>query len=260
MNIVFIGAGNLAVNLAHALNEQGFVIKQIFSRTEQSAQMLAESVDADYTTNTGEILAGEDLYFVALKDDVIEEVLPKVKINNGLLVHTAGSVPMEILASYSKNYGVFYPLQTFSKYRLVNFQNIPLCLEANSSGNLKVLQEIAGKLSDNVHNLSSEQRLQLHVAAVYACNFTNFMFVGAEHILSDKNISFHLLVPLIKETVEKIESESPAKAQTGPAVRNDKKTLDKHLKLLSGSWLFQNLYRFVSDSIIQYFKNNKRDT
>ena len=256
MDVVLLGAGNLATNLAFALNEKGYSLKQVYSRTEESAKTLARALDTDFTNEIDEIDPGADLYFVSLKDDVIKDVLSRITFQPPLIVHTAGSVSIRVFDSFFENYGVFYPLQTFSKNRRTDFRNIPLCLEANSDENLKTLEKIAKDLSNEVHILSSEQRLHLHVAAVFACNFTNFMFVGAEKILRKNDIPFHILLPLIQETVDKIYQNSPLESQTGPAVRKDKQTMDRHLKLLSDSGLFQNLYRFVSDEIINYYQNN----
>ena len=258
MEIVFIGAGNLATNLAFALKEKGYTIKQVYSRTEQSAKELADGLSAGFTNDIKNIETAADLYFVALKDDVIGEVVNQLTFQPKLIVHTAGSIPMSLLTDVFDNCGVLYPVQTFSKHRKVDLQKIPLCLEANSDENYEILKSLAMDLSDNIHSLTSEQRLYLHVGAVFACNFSNFMCVGAETILEKHDIPFHILKPLIKETFDKIEQDSPSNGQTGPALRNDRKTMEKHQKILSDSGLFQNLYRFVSDAIINFYKKNKR--
>lgn len=259
MDIVFLGAGNLATNLALSLKETGYNIKQVYSRTEQSAKSLAKLTDSFFTNNLKEVLSEADIFVIAVKDDVIGEVLSQLSIKKGLLVHTAGSVPAGILSEYSKDFGVFYPLQTFNKHKRVDFNNIPVCLEANSEKNLNKLDSIAGSLTQNIYHLDSEERLHIHIAAVFSCNFTNFMFVSAEKILKEKNIPFDILYPLIRETTEKINQANPASLQTGPAVRNDRKTIDKHLKLLKDDELFQNLYRFVSDTIRQYYNKETEE-
>jgi predicted short-subunit dehydrogenase-like oxidoreductase (DUF2520 family) len=257
-NIVLIGAGNLATNLAVALHDKGYRILQVFSRTEESAKMLAQKVNAQFTHRLEDVITDADLYVVALKDDVIPEVLDQLQLENSFVVHTAGSVPMELLSEYTNQFGVFYPLQTFSKKRLVDFSAIPICLEANSRENLDKLEAVARELSGEIHFLNSEQRLYLHVSAVFACNFTNFMFASAESVLNKNDIPFRILLPLIRETFDKAAKSSPSEVQTGPAVRKDKKTIDKHLKLLSDSDLLQNLYRFVSDAIITYYRNKQK--
>ncbi|MFP4019341.1 MAG: Rossmann-like and DUF2520 domain-containing protein [Bacteroidales bacterium] len=259
MEIVFLGAGNLATNLALNLKEAGYNIKQVYSRTIQSARDLADITNAAYTNNLSQVADEADLFIVAVKDDAIEEVLKDIKIKKGLLVHTAGSVPLDVLSKYHGDFGVFYPLQTFSKQKRVEFTNIPICLEANSGKNMALLDTIAGKLTNRVYHLSSEERLYIHIAAVFACNFTNFMFVSAERLLKEKNIPFSIIHQLIRETTEKAYQDSPASLQTGPAIRNDRKTIDKHLKLLADDELFQNLYRFVSNTIIQYYNKEREE-
>ncbi|MFP3859519.1 MAG: Rossmann-like and DUF2520 domain-containing protein [Bacteroidales bacterium] len=259
MEIVFLGAGNLATNLALNLKEAGYNIKQVYSRTIQSARDLADITNAAYTNNLSQVADEADLFIVAVKDDAIEEVLKDIKIKKGLLVHTAGSVPLDVLSKYHGDFGVFYPLQTFSKQKRVEFNNIPICLEANSGKNMALLDTIAGKLTNRVYHLSSEERLYIHIAAVFACNFTNFMFVSAERLLKEKNIPFSIIHQLIRETTEKAYQGSPASLQTGPAIRNDRKTIDKHLKLLADDELFQNLYRFVSNTIIQYYNKETEE-
>lgn len=253
MDIVFIGAGNLATNLAKSLHDHGYKIKQVYSRTLRSAKELANMTDASYTSDIQDLVSEADLFILSVTDDAIKEILEKLMVKQGLIVHTAGSVPMNIFESYFEDFGVFYPLQTFNKQKEVDFSNVPVCLEANSEQNLKILDSIARSLTQQVYYLDTEQRLHIHIAAVFACNFTNFMFVSAENILQKQGIPFHILNSLIQETTQKIYDDIPSALQTGPAVRNDKKTVDKHLKLLSDAELFKNLYSFVSDAIRKYY-------
>ncbi|MGM0531545.1 MAG: Rossmann-like and DUF2520 domain-containing protein [Bacteroidota bacterium] len=257
MRIVFIGAGNVATNLAMALRKSGHEIVQVYSRTEESAEELAHQVVAEPITQMNRIIADADIYFLAVNDEVIEEVLSQFPHNDVFLIHTAGSVSMNVLKDHATDFGVFYPLQTFTKDWLSDFTEIPLCIEANTDRNLNILGQIADELSNNVYNIDSMQRLYLHVAAVFACNFTNFMFASAENILKNHDISFNVLNPLIRETVDKALIHSPSRSQTGPAIRGDKETIDKHVDLLSHSGKLQNLYRFVSDSIMDFYNSNK---
>lgn len=252
-NVVIIGAGNLATQLALALHENGILIKQVFSRTSESAQTLAEKVNVPFTTSLSQLVSDADLYIIAVKDSAITEILENLNLNeNHLIVHTAGSVPMTILDGFSHNYGVFYPLQSFSKSRKVDFTTIPICIEANHPENLMKLQELARKLSSSVHQINSDKRKTLHLAAVFVNNFVNhFYAIGAE-IIHDKKLNFDLLKPLIRETAAKIETMQPLEAQTGPAKRNDTLVISDHLKMLQDQPEFQKIYSFVANSIFQF--------
>ena len=249
MKIVMLGAGNLATNLALALRKAGHEIVQVYSRTQASAEQLARQTVSEATTRLNRLVQDADLYVLSVKDDAMKPVLEAFPVQNGFLVHTAGSVDMEVLSDYSANYGVLYPLQTFSKERTVDFSHIPLCLEANNQQNLEFLEHLASGLSSDIRHISSVQRAHIHVAAVFACNFSNFMLANAEAVLSHQQVSFDILAPLIRETIEKALQGSPARAQTGPARRGDQQTMERHLNLLAHSPKLQNLYSFVSNAI-----------
>ena len=251
-SFVFFGAGNLATHLASALQNSGHSILQIYSRTKESAKTLAEKLNANYTTELNQIVNNADIYVLALRDNVIEEILNKYDFTGKFAVHTAGSVNINIFKNHTKNYGVFYPLQTFSKFREVNFNNIPVCIEANNNINEKILLQIARQISNDVQLINSEQRKHLHISAIFACNFVNNMYVISDEILRKNNISFDILKPLIIETAEKVLKNKPIDVQTGPAVRNDQNLIKKHLNLLSYSPLFQKIYNFVSESIKEF--------
>ncbi len=250
--IVIIGAGNVATNLAFAFKKYTVEI-HIHSRTEKSAKLLAEKLNCPYSFEINNIPSNADLYIISVTDNAVfnlaENTLLKKKIENNLIVHTAGSVPADILKTLSGNYGVFYPLQTFSKNKILDFKNIPVCIEANSGFNYNFILKTASAISENVKNINSEQRKYIHIAAVFANNFTNRMAGIAEEILKENNIDFDILLPLLQETFEKLKKESPGKIQTGPAVRNDEKILKKHLELLKNKPDLQKIYKFVSDNI-----------
>jgi predicted short-subunit dehydrogenase-like oxidoreductase (DUF2520 family) len=253
MKIVFLGAGNLATNLAHSLYNHGHDISQVFSRTMQSASELAEKLQAQPIDNVQSIDKNADLYILALKDDVIARIVANLPESNGVFVHTAGSIPVNVFKGKVKNYGVFYPLQTFNKHRLLKFTEIPVFVEANSEKNVEFLEDLAHQISSEVYRADSNDRLAIHIAAVFACNFTNFMFAGADELLSKHNLPFHTLIPLINETITKIKNNKPKSVQTGPAVRRDYQTIRTHHNLLSDSGLWQKLYRFVTDMMIEYY-------
>ncbi len=249
--IVFIGAGNLATNLAEAFHDQHIKIAQIYSRTEDSAKTLAKAVEADYTTELEKVINDADIYIVALKDDTLVELMPQIIAGkeNALMAHTSGSLPLNIWPESVKRKGVFYPLQTFSKQRKVDFQNIPTFIESNNSADNKLLKELASSVTNNVSELSSEKRRQIHLAAVFACNFTNHMYALAEKLLQQYGMPFNYMLPLIEETERKAQVLSPKEAQTGPAVRYDEKIINKHLELLSNEPEMQEIYKLISKSI-----------
>ena len=250
-NVVLIGAGNLATQLGLALYDSEINIVQVYSRTTESARTLAGKINAAFTTDLSAIKEHCDLYILALKDDVVSEVAAQVNFGNSLVVHTAGSLPMEILSVYTENYGVFYPFQTFSKNKKVDFSNVPVCLEANTPENFKNLEGIARKVSYKITQLNSEQRLVLHVAAVFSCNFVNHLYTLSENLLKEHNMGFELLYPLIQETTEKAMKLNLVEAQTGPSVRNDQEVIQKHIKLLSDRPELQKIYQLITESIYQ---------
>lgn len=251
-NIVMIGSGNLATQLALALIEKGIHVKQVYSRSLESARILAEKVNAGFTNDLLQLDTEADLYVIAVKDPAIQEVLENIRLReNQMIVHTAGSVPMNILEGFTSNYGVFYPLQTFSKSRKVDFSDIPICIEANHPSNLMKLEELGKRLSETVSQINSDERKTLHLAAVFTNNFVNhFYSIGAD-ILHDKKLDFELLKPLIRETAAKIETLHPVEAQTGPAKRNDQTIIGQHLKMLQDKPEYQKIYSFVTESIFQ---------
>jgi predicted short-subunit dehydrogenase-like oxidoreductase (DUF2520 family) len=249
--VTIIGAGNLATQLALVLHENGIRILQVYSRTFESATTLAKQVKAQSITDLQDLDRDTDLFIFAVSDKAIQTVLDQMPVGCIPMVHTAGSVPMNIFDNYADEYGVFYPLQTFSKDRKVNFENVPICIESNNHFLEEELIELANRISKNVHLISSVQRKQLHLAAVFTCNFTNYMYSVGEKLLEDKEMDFSLLQPLIQETAAKIQEMSPVKAQTGPAVRFDQEVMNAHEHLLKEQADFQKLYRFVSECIFK---------
>lgn len=252
--IVFIGAGNLATNLAKALYYKGFRIVQVYSRTEESARELAMKVEADYTTDLNEISKNAKLYIVSLKDAAFAELLPQITAEkqNSLLVHTAGSIPMSIWEGHAQRYGVFYPMQTFSKQREVDFREVPFFIEANTPEDAELLKAIAATLSEKVYDATSEQRKSLHLAAVFICNFTNHMYALAAELLKKYDLPFDVMLPLIDETARKVHELTPREAQTGPAVRYDENVMNNHLSMLVDSPALQEIYKLMSKSIHEH--------
>jgi predicted short-subunit dehydrogenase-like oxidoreductase (DUF2520 family) len=247
--IVLIGAGNVATQLGLALKKAGLNIIQVYSKHRSSSQKLAKLLKCEHTNSSEKINKTADIYIIAVNDDVIAEVAKQIYLSNKIVVHTSGSVEMDVLKTSSKNIGVFYPLQTFSKMKKVYFKDIPICLEANNTKTYKTLKQLALSISNNVQKINSEQRINIHIAAVFACNFTNHFYSIANDILQANKLSLDIIKPLIAETAEKIKNNLPAKMQTGPAIRGDKKTMDKHLKMLANKD-HKKLYQLISENII----------
>lgn len=258
-SIVLIGAGNVATHLGRAFHEAGCRIKMIYSRTQESARILAGSIGCPYATDITSVDSVADIYIVSLKDSVLEDILPElVKCNrNALFVHTAGSVSIDIWKGLTDRYGVLYPMQTFSKQRKVNFENVHFFVEANTKADAELLIKTASLISSHVFEASSEQRKYLHISAVFACNFANHMYSICEHLLSSHGLPFSAMLPLIDETAEKVHHLSPVSAQTGPAQRNDGNIMDSHMSMLKDEPETAELYRRISESIHKFQENNK---
>jgi predicted short-subunit dehydrogenase-like oxidoreductase (DUF2520 family) len=254
LNFCFIGAGNLATQLSKALQNKGFKITQVYSRTTQSAKKLAGSLSVNYTTSLSEIDKSAEIYFVAVKDSVVDEVLSQINFGNKLIVHCSGSLPLSKLERYSLNIGVFYPLQTFSKNRDVDFKEIPIFIESNSVKNEETLLHLAQEISGSVTVIDSDKRKMLHISAVFACNFVNYFYSVAADILKSKDIPFDVLKPLIMETAGKIQEIPPDEAQTGPAVRFDENIINAHLNKLKEFADYRKLYKSISKSIFEHYK------
>ena len=251
IKITFIGSGNVATHLAQLFFEKGHHIEQIYSRNVENAEILANKVNAGFTNDLKQISPKSDIYFIAVKDDAIEYVLQEINVGGNLLVHTAGSVNIELLLNASNNIGVFYPLQTFTKNANVDFSNIPIGIEANTEKSKNVLMNLAKQVSQKVSLMNSEQRKILHLSAVFACNFTNHMAAIAEQLLAENNMDFDLLRPLLEETVMKFLNGNAIKNQTGPAKRQDESIMKQHSELLHNHPIYNEIYTLVSKSIMQ---------
>jgi len=251
MKTVLIGAGNLATNLAQALLKAGHDVVQVYSRTERSASQLAAIAGASPVTDITDITNKADVYIISVKDSVIANLVPTLckGRENGVFLHTAGSIPINIFEGMASHYGVLYPMQTFSKARKVDFNDIPCFVEANDGHALTVINGLATSLSHRVRPLSSEQRRFLHLAAVFACNFANHCYAAAAEILKKINIPFDVMLPLIDETARKVHKLNPIDAQTGPAVRYDRNIISKQAEMLKDNPLLRQIYESMSISI-----------
>lgn len=251
MKISIIGTGRVATHLALAFYKAGITIVEIFGRTPEKAQLLAQKVNASPISDIAQ-MSQADIFICSVKDDALETLLQKSNFKNSLVVHTAGSLDMDILQNFSENIGVFYPLQTFSFEKEINWENTPLFIEANSDKNLKELTKLANKISKKVTVCSSENRRNIHISAVFVCNFSNHMYAIGEKLMQDANLSFDMLLPLINETSKKVNTVSPKLAQTGPAVRYDRNVIDKHLAALSNEPNLQEIYQLLTENIHKF--------
>ncbi len=246
IKVAIIGGGNVATHLANAFSKTDEVsLVQVYARNIEQIEHLKEVTSI---TNSIELLTKADVYIIAVSDDAIGDVSRKIEQKNGLVVHTSGSVAMQSLQNTGRK-GIFYLLQSFSKDKEVNFNEIPFCLEAENEEDLQLLETLAKTIGKKIYRINSEQRKRLHVAAVFVNNFTNHMYKIGADICNEHQVPFEVLLPLIQETAQKITELSPDAAQTGPAKRNDQKTIQDHLALLNAEQ--QEIYKLITKSIQQ---------
>jgi predicted short-subunit dehydrogenase-like oxidoreductase (DUF2520 family) len=240
-----IGSGNVAQHLIKAFSKSTEIeLVQVFSRQKESVSHL---LDLDKITDDFNNLKEADLYIIAVSDDAISDVSKQIPFENRLVVHTSGSVSLNSLDNKNRK-GVFYPLQTFTKNKDVDFKIIPICLESENESDFQLLEKVAQSISNKVFAISSEQRKALHVAAVFVNNFVNHLYQIGNDICNENQVPFEILKPLIQETTEKVMTLSPKDAQTGPAKRNDSETINAHLSFLADENQ-KNIYKILTQSI-----------
>jgi predicted short-subunit dehydrogenase-like oxidoreductase (DUF2520 family) len=253
MNVSFIGSGNVAWHLAPALDNIGYVVKEIYSPNARHAEALTERLyQAEVRVSLDFSDSSSSVFIIAVSDDVIQEVAQEIVLpDDAYLIHTSGSQPLSILQyAATANTGVFYPLQTFTKSKKVDFKETPLFLEASNEQTEKAMMTLARAISNHVRITTSEERKALHVAAVFASNFTNHMLTLAQRVMASNNLDFDLLKPLIIETITKSLALGPVPSQTGPARRGDLEILDKHMHFLQQDQDLSEIYKLISQSII----------
>ena len=244
MQIVLIGSGNVAFHLAKAFTEAQIPVSQIFGRNTTELQKISEQFSIPFSTET---LADADLYIISVSDSSITEVSSLIKNKNVLVAHTSGSVSREALSgNYRKS--VFYPLQTFSKSKNLDYSKIPFFIDAENENDEEILKNLASKISKNVMLANDEKRKYIHLTAVFACNFVNHLYARAKEISDSQGIPFDYFLPLIDETTQKIHELETKLAQTGPAIRNDEKVLKLHESLLTDEEKLK-IYKTLNESI-----------
>lgn len=256
-NITLIGSGNVAHHLGMRLQERGLKIVEIYSRTAKNAVNLAERLKVKAITQLSNLEQNSDLYILAISDDAIAKVATKLVAilpNKSCVVHTSGVTPSRVFEGKFQQYGVVYPLQSFSKSKAANFEQIPICVDASNEVLLTQLKQLAQQISLKVYEIDDEQRAYLHLAAVYANNFTNYLFHVAHQILEKQNIPFELVQPLMLETAQKVQQNTPKLMQTGPAIRGDEESIGRHLDLLEKHPEWKKIYTLLSQRIGEEMK------
>lgn len=254
---VIVGSGNVATHIGKALHKEGVKIKQVYSPTDDNAKALAKKLKAGHTSAIADIDSEVDIIIISIKDDALAAFCKKAKFGNTLTVHTSGSIDAAVLKACSKNYGVLYPFQTFTKDVKMKMKDVPYCIEGNNEEALHQIKKLAQALSHNVYEISGQQRPWLHIMGVFSSNFTNLMFKVAHQLAAEHNIPFEIVFPLISQTVNKVKHLPPADAQTGPAVRSDAEVVAKHLEMLAQHPDFKQLYKLNTLTINPLLKHKK---
>ncbi|SKC73753.1 Rossmann-like and DUF2520 domain-containing protein [Ohtaekwangia koreensis] len=254
--VSFIGSGNVAWHLAPALDNTDFAVREVYSRNPAHASALVDKLyEAEVKATLDFSTSNSHVFIIAVSDDAVESVVQEIILpENAILVHTSGSLPLDVLRyAATPDIGVFYPLQTFSKSKKVDFKEVPLFIESENTETEKILISMAKAISKHVHKISSQERKAMHVAAVFASNFTNHMLTVSQEIMKENKLSFDWLKPLIAETVNKSLTIGPENAQTGPARRGDFETLDKHMEFLQQDESVAELYKVISQHIVDKY-------
>lgn len=253
LRVTLIGSGNVATRMASALKNVAEIV-EVYSRSLPNAEMLALQIGGSCRAiDSYEALSTDsDLYIISLADDAIADAIKSTsRITDGLWVHTSGSTPMSVFCGHKHRYGVLYPLQTLSKDKPIDFASVPLLVEGCDEKAEAEIAEIASMMTENVKHVDSEGRVRLHIAAVFACNFTNYMWSVADDLLHQSGLDITYLKPLLDETLSKTMKISPAMAQTGPARRGDQAIMQRHESMLSGD--VRRVYEIISEQIYKKY-------
>lgn len=253
--ISFIGAGNVAWHLAPALDNTEFSVREVYSRnTKTAAELVSKLYEATVKSSLDFSSSSSRIFILAVPDDAIESVAAEIILpDKGILVHISGSRPLSALGYAANNTGVFYPLQTFTKAKKINFNEIPIFIESEDKETERTLLNMAKAISKRAQKISSAERKVLHIAAVFASNFTNHMLALSKDIMTNHKLDFDWLRPLIAETINKSMEIGPDKAQTGPARRGDLEILDSHVEFLKNDEELSEIYRVISQHILDRY-------
>ncbi len=248
MNVVIIGTGNVATILGKLIKSKGHKIVEIVGRNKESAEFLAKTLNSTYTTDFSMITNLGDIYLIAVVDTAIEPIAKQLTLNNKLVIHTAGSVSMNVLNKINNGYGVMWPLQTLRK-EMKQIPTIPFVIDANSETTYATLLSFTKSITDTVFRANDTKRIKLHLTAVMVSNFSNHLYALADDYCNKEDLDFKLFLPLIEETDKRIKTNAPKNVQTGPASRKDESTINNHIMLLKTYPSLQKLYQLMTDSI-----------
>ncbi len=248
MKVSILGSGNVATILGRKIMAAGNTVLQVYSRSLHHAQILAEELHCYAVDDWNMITNDADVYLIALSDAAIGKAAEKIRYKKGLVLHTAGAISIKVLKNSSANYGVLYPLQSLAKDK-ADYETIPLLIDGNTAHALCLIEDFAASISKQVQKTNDDNRQKLHLAAVFVNNFTNHLYSLAAKYCEQEQVDFSLLQPIIKETALRLNDHDPRKVQTGPASRNDEKTIEKHLQLLASSPQLATIYKLMTRSI-----------
>ena len=258
MNVVILGAGNVAWHLGHQLKTAGHNIVQVYNRTTFKGEALAHELDAAFTNKLDEVDKDAEVYILAVSDHGIDDIILELRLPGKIVAHTSGAVPLKGMEHISENCGIFYPLQTFTKGTKVDFTEIPMLIEAANDEVKNKLTELAKTISNRVEYLDSHKRRALHVAAVFVNNFTNYLYGIAHDITEREKLDLSLLFPLMQETLNKLKTNKPQDVQTGPAKRSDFRTIEEHLTYLASQESYRETYLVLTESIMAMGKEKPK--
>lgn len=251
MRVSFIGSGNVATHLALALFNRGHVIDQIWSRDIEHAKLLANRVEAHPIDDLGQLYGNANIYIIAVSDDAIEDVARQLHMQNAIVMHTSGATPMDVLSTTSKRYGVLWSPQTFVRDVALDYSELPFCIEGNTLDTENSIAEFIGMISNHIFRTDFQQRQYLHLSAVFVNNFTNGLYAVAQRICREHDVPFEILNPLAVTTAKKLQWGDVRYQITGPATRNDKKTLSTHRHLLEDDPEALELYNRMTNLLLE---------
>lgn len=253
MKVYIIGTGNVATVLGRCFFNQNIKVAGVYGRNIGEAKELASELKTVPTDRISSISQEADIYLIAVSDDAIAGVAGELQLAGKIVVHTSGAVSKHVLQTATDRYGVFYPLQSLRKKK-TGQPEIPILIDGSTEEVTAILQTLAESISKTVRICTNEERLNLHIAAVVVSNFTNFLYVLAKSFTDARSLDFNLLHPLIKEVAERVEQADPAGMQTGPAIRGDKQTIEKHLRILEADEELQLVYKFLTEQIRKFYQ------